>query len=1723
MLLSVAMIFAPIFESVPVYAAEAGTEMEEIGTMLEEAVGQTGTGDADDTQLFSVMSAALFATTSDFSNVGGWNESIYAEIAGVSDTDVTAVSWSGTMTGSLMGDDLTYLVRDNGSGGVRIDIPGLKAGTYTLSVTVGGQTLTKSGIEVYAYDRSGYAHFKYTDGVGAYKDDGTLKDNAIVLYVTDENKNDVTVTCGGITVKGIGNILNSAGQESSGGKTSNGGKANTNQGIIKKLAEAGTPLVVRFVGTVSESGLRTKGTYNMKTGESLIEGLTTYNSLDNGGSVGDNGHMARIQSGKDITLEGIGYDAVIDGWGFQYIAQSAAQTFGKSFEVRNLTFINTPEDAVGMEGVQANGQLTASVERCWIHNNEFYRPDITNPAEDDKAQGDGSVDFKKGQYYTCSYNYFERCHKTHLVGGGDEHLQYNITFHHNHYYLVESRGPLARQANIHMYNNLYERQTFYAMNPRANAYIFSEYNMFYASQNPQMIQSGGVIKSYHDCYASVIGAREATAVTDKATYVQNNCKYDKFDTDSKLSYIPTDDYKLDTDFTELRKVLVSQTGVQAQNPKQPAEVTASDYSVIPKNATNNELSSLPQTLTLNTSQDPYVFTVNEAFHLEIAYEGTALGVLVNEAGENLLTGNGSRIRLPAGTYMIQSEETAAIADPIKWKEFTVSMLKIEAAGDPSEVKNLTFHYNYEGAPAAVTVQAKLNKSYASVETLVPEDFRRDGYRLAGLYQDANLTQPVSYPYVVSEDAVFYADWNLSEIVKVLDCTKLTQENITKETTINGFTIHALSGGVGEAGKENPKYYMTVRPDGLCTNGVLLTDPSIPGNGDGLLKSIEFTTGGPAVLTVEMALSGKAVEGQSYNLVLAKKSQNGSLVKVDSSAITTSTTPTTKTFNIDGADTYYLYSEKNKGVVYYNLKLTEQVYTVRYQVGTGTVPEGQGSITAREGEEIELPVCTANPGYDFRGWSMDGGKTMLTSYTVKADDAVDGLITITAYYELISYTVKFDANGGTLPEGMEATRQATVEDTIFLGDCIPGKAGQQFLGWTVNNSGDRITKSYKVDPADAIEGKDGKELKLIITLKAVYTEVGKVYYMVKFDASDGKLPGTMESSCLKETDDILELGECTPPTAAQQFIGWSVDGTDKKVTSSYKVNDADAKDVDGQKVITLKAIYTEAGKTYYTVKFSAEGGKLPAGMSATVTAEAGDLLILGECTPPEADKRFKGWSVNSSAEPITSEYKVKAEDADGKGIIAIKAVYGEKDTGIAIIGLEEKYEYTGAKIIPNIGVVDYDIGDGRILAPGVDYSVQYKDNSKVGKAKVTVTGKGNYAGKDITQTFMIEEVVNPDVELKGLKGAKLGKIDAVTYNGKAHYPKLTLTLSGEGAVEYTYDETARVYKAADGKTIPANVAFSNNINKGTATVLLTGANDSKSKPTKLKKTFKINAIDISKAAMDVKTQPGTYGAKAASPASITVTCDGVKLKNGTDYTVKYSANKTATQSAKITITGKGNYTKKYTGATYVINKLDLSDPEVGIKAVTAYKGMTAGKVKATVTDKNGNVLKASQYILKLYRDESEDEESEYRAGQKLDEGEVYVKVVVKDGTNLTGETDIMEFDVATNIARAKTELRKVDGRVMTKEYTGQAITLDKDDLTVKINGVPDPLERGRDYEIVSYSNNINKGTATAVIQGKGSYSGTKTVKFKIVGKTMRIKSNTTWDDTSSLIQGLFGSR
>ena len=637
----------------------------------------------------------------------GWFETAYAVWPAIDGADGynAYVAVAGSSVWEKVDDELVRKV----SNGYRVDAVGLTAGSYQIQVvpTNGGteqhnNAITTDSITVLAYDRSGYAHYNNTEGVGAYNDDGTLKDNAIVIYVTNENKNTVTVTSkDGTTVTGIGNILGSTGMDVGTGLNSKGGKANTNQDILRKLAADGTPLVIRIIGSVKGAS-----STNLSSATSEIDGLTQYDGVDYGGTAGDNGFMARMSGGKNITIEGIGPDATIDGWGLHFICQTAdyAAGYGRNFEVRNITFKNVPEDCIGMEGQQEGSTLTAPVERCWIHNCSFIAPTISSPAESDKDGGDGACDFKRGNYMTMSYCYYEGYHKTNLVGSSDSSLQYHITWHHNYWKNCDSRGPLGRQANMHIYNCIYDGQTSYAMNPRANCYIFSEYNMFINSKNPVEVRSGAV-KSYNDSFTSCTGANDATIVTDKSTKVSTSNAFANFDTNASLSYIPSGDYILHEDHALAKSYIMAYAGVMKQTIVGPDEV---DISVIPADRRPTAAVALPYSQSLNNTyvskngtKDNILFNVSKfngdsltvggtANSADIVFyvdsivnismtevSGTYSPVLCNEAGVAIITGSGSAENLPAGYYFIQS--SGYDVGSSKFKEAKVASLTIERA------------------------------------------------------------------------------------------------------------------------------------------------------------------------------------------------------------------------------------------------------------------------------------------------------------------------------------------------------------------------------------------------------------------------------------------------------------------------------------------------------------------------------------------------------------------------------------------------------------------------------------------------------------------------------------------------------------------------------------------------------------------------------------------------------------------------------------------------------------------------------------------------------------------------------------------------------------------------------------------------------------------------------------------------------------------------------------
>ena len=246
---------------------------------------------------------------------------------------------------------------------------------------------------------------------------------------------------------------------------------------------------------------------------------------------------------ENVTVEGIGEDAGIYCWGFTW-------SNCNSVEVRNLTFDDYTEDACAFQGsedaVTVNGFTS---NRIWIHHNTINEGNNSWDvcAEQDKHEGDGGTDLKRTAYVTLSYNHYYKCHKTGLVGGGDSQTSACITFHHNWYQSCGSRLPLARQANMHMYNNYYQGSTGTNMSLRAGAFAFIENCYFDNANHPIQTDEGDGRDAFAKVYNSIFvgdqieSNQNVTEVDDRAERVGNTDnflgeQYYYFDTNSDVFY-----------------------------------------------------------------------------------------------------------------------------------------------------------------------------------------------------------------------------------------------------------------------------------------------------------------------------------------------------------------------------------------------------------------------------------------------------------------------------------------------------------------------------------------------------------------------------------------------------------------------------------------------------------------------------------------------------------------------------------------------------------------------------------------------------------------------------------------------------------------------------------------------------------------------------------------------------------------------------------------------------------------------------------------------------------------------------------------------------------------------------------------------------------------------------------------------------------------------------------
>ena len=213
-----------------------------------------------------------------------------------------------------------------------------------------------------------------------------------------------------------------------------------------------------------------------------------------------------------------------------------------------------------------------------------------------------------------------------------------------------------------------------------------------------------------------------------------------------------------------------------------------------------------------------------------------------------------------------------------------------------------------------------------------------------------------------------------------------------------------------------------------------------------------------------------------------------------------------------------------------------------------------------------------------------------------------------------------------------------------------------------------------------------------------------------------------------------------------------------------------------------------------------------------------------------------------------------------------------------------YAYDGKAKKPGVTVKL----NGKTLKNGTDYTVSYSNNTKVGTAKVTITGKGNYTGS-VSKTFSIKN---------NFKKATVSGISTKAFTGKNITQSITVKYNGKtlkNGTDYT-------------------VSYSNNKKIGTATVKIAGKG---SYTGTITKTFKIN--------------PAKQEIQKLTAKSKAFFVDWAQKGSATGYEIQYATNSKFTRAKKVTITN--NKTDKTT-----ISKLSGKKKYyVRVRSYTTVKG------------------------------------------------------------------------------------------------------------------------------------------------------------------------------------------
>lgn len=339
--------------------------------------------------------------------------------------------------------------------------------------------------------------------------------------------------------------------------------------------------------------------------------------------------------------------------------------------------------------------------------------------------------------------------------------------------------------------------------------------------------------------------------------------------------------------------------------------------------------------------------------------------------------------------------------------------------------------------------------------------------------------------------------------------------------------------------------------------------------------------------------------------------------------------TSSGYSVDSATDSLISFTANKGSVVYGkigggASVAGPAVTIIDAHGTHSGTPTGANMHFKASHVIGVRHLTTNSGYTFRGWKVtlfntsgaagtilsSGGTTSsnVTTFPASYDYAIVVKtassnvypITIEALYEASTYTIAYNANGGS---GAPGSQTATVGSSVTLSSTAPTRPYKTFLGWSMSSTATSATYV-----AGGTYSSLSPTAGSTVNLYAVWADIT---FTLTFDPNGGSVSPTSKTVTAGST-----YGALPTPTydSSHTFVGWftaTVGGTQITATTT----------ADRTSAQTVYAHWTTA----YTLSYDPNGGT---GAPSAQTFESS--VTLSSAVPTFTYRTFLGWALSSSA-------------------------------------------------------------------------------------------------------------------------------------------------------------------------------------------------------------------------------------------------------------------------------------------------------------------------------------------------------------------------------------------------------------------------------------------------------------------------------------------------------------